>query len=214
MPFSNRTDAGRQLAALLDREDVDADVVLGIPRGGLPVARPVADRLGAPLDIVVASKIGAPRNPELAIGAAAADGSAWLNHDLIERLGVARNYVERQRQREARAAAQKAQHYRGERAPPALAGRRVVVVDDGIATGATARACLRQVRAAGAARVVLAVPVGSPRTVEELQAEGQEVVAVETPPHFRAVGQFYRQFGQVSDAEAMTYLDGVRRGRA
>lgn len=208
--FRNRTEAGEELADLLDTEDVEADVVLGIPRGALPVARPVADALGVPLDIVVASKIGAPNNPELAIGAVASDGSAWLNQDIIAQLDVSEEYIEREREREAENARQKVDRYRGDRDPPELAGKRVVVVDDGIATGATARACLRQVGAAGAERVILAVPVGSPGTIEELQSEAVEVIAVESPPHFSAVGQFYERFEQVSDEEAMAYLDDGR----
>ncbi|WP_435181771.1 phosphoribosyltransferase [Halorussus sp. AFM4] len=205
--FQDRTDAGRQLADLLDDRDVEADVVLGIPRGGLPVARAVADALGAPLDVVVASKIGAPDNPELAIGAVASDGSVWRNEDLIDRLGVDEAYVERERDAEAEAARQKLQRYRGTADLPDLADKRVLVVDDGLATGATTTAALRQVRAAGADSVVLAVPVGSPDSVERLRAEADDVVAVETPPHFSAVGQFYRSFDQVSDEEAMSYLD-------
>jgi predicted phosphoribosyltransferase len=206
--FQNRTDAGRQLADLLDDHDVEADVVLGIPRGGLPVARPVADALDAPLDVIVASKIGAPNNPELAIGAVASDGSVWRNDDLIDRLGVSEEYVERERQSEAEAAREKLERYRGSDTPPDLEGKRVVVVDDGLATGATTTAALRQVREAGASRVVLAVPVGSPDSVERLQSEADEVVVLETPPHFSAVGQFYESFAQVSDEEAMEYLDG------
>lgn len=205
--FQDRTDAGDQLADLLEREDVEADIVLGIPRGALPVARPVADALDVPLDIVVASKIGAPNNPELAIGAVASDGSTWLNEDLIEQLNVPDEYLEREREREAENAREKADRYRGDRDPPELAGKRLVIVDDGIATGATARACLRQVDEAESERVVLAVPVGSPDVIEELRADTDEVIAVESPSHFSAVGQFYRQFGQVSDEEAMTYLD-------
>lgn len=205
--FTDRTDAGEQLADALLREDVEADVVLGIPRGALPVARPVADALGVPLDVVVASKIGAPNNEELAIGAVASDGSVWYNDDLIERLNVSEEYVEREQQQEAEYAREKADRYRGEDEPPDLSGKRVVIVDDGIATGATARACLAQVHEAGIGHVVLAVPVGSPDTVAELQAEGEDVIALERPDGFRAVGQFYERFGQVSDEEAMTYLD-------
>lgn len=205
--FQDRMDAGHQLADLLNQEDVEADIVLGIPRGALPVARPVADALDVPLDIVVASKIGAPNNPELAIGAVASDGSSWLNEDLIEQLNVPDEYIEREREREAENARQKADRYRGNRNPPDLAGKRIIIVDDGIATGATARACLRQVATAGAARVVLAVPVSSPDVIEELQTETDAVIAVESPPHFSAVGQFYERFEQVSDEKAMTYLD-------
>ena len=205
--FDDRTDAGERLAADLSRRGVDADVVLGIPRGALPVARPVADELEAELDVVVASKIGAPTNPELAIGAVASDGSVWRNEDLIARLGVSEGYVEQEREREATYAREKADRYRDDGIVPDLEGKRVVVVDDGVATGATARACLRQVTEAGADHVVLAVPVGSPDSLEEIASEVDEVVALERPPHFGAVGQFYRQFGQVSDEEAITYLD-------
>lgn len=204
--FQHRTDAGRQLADHLDRRGVTADIVLGIPRGAMPVARPVADALGADLDIVVAQKMGAPDNPELAVGAAASDGSVYLNDDLIARLGVDGGYLERERATEAENAREKARTYR-ER-PPELAGKRVVVVDDGVATGATAIACLRQVRDAGASYVALAVPVGPPDSIDELRREADDVFALETPRDFRAVGAHYRDFGQVSDEEAMSYLRG------
>ncbi|WP_227377073.1 phosphoribosyltransferase [Haladaptatus halobius] len=205
--FNDRTDAGEQLADRVVREGVTADVVLAIPRGGLPVGRPVADALGVPLDVVVAKKLGAPGNPELAIGAVGADGSVWLNDDLIDRLGVDEAYVERERERQAEAAREKAAEYRGDEPIPDVAGDRVVVVDDGIATGATTIACLRQVRNAGASRVVLAVPVGSPRSVEQLSDEADGVLYVEVPPYFSAVGQFYRVFEQVPDEVARTYLN-------
>lgn len=206
--FDDRTDAGERLAAELDRRGVDADLVLGIPRGALPVARPVADALGADLDVVVASKIGAPGNPELAIGAAASDGAVWRNEGLIDRIGVPQDHLERERDREVEAARTKLERYRGTSDLPDIEGKRVVVVDDGVATGATARACLRQVREKDPASLTLAVPVSSPDSAADLRAEADEVIALETPATFRAVGQFYRQFGQVSDEEAMTYLDG------
>lgn len=208
--FADRTEAGRRLADVLVERGVEADVVLGIPRGALPVARAVADALDADLDVVVAQKMGAPGNPELAVGAAASDGSLWLNDDLVARLGVSEEYVEREREREADSAREKLEWYRGERAPPDLQGKRVVVVDDGVATGATAMAVLRQVRDAGAERVVLAVPVASPSSVEQLRDAADDVVAVLEPENFRAVGQFYRDFGQVSDEEAIAYLEGER----
>ncbi|WP_227378358.1 phosphoribosyltransferase [Haladaptatus halobius] len=205
--FQDRTDAGERLGTRLMDTDVDADIVLGIPRGALPVARPVADALDVPLDIVVASKIGAPSNPELAIGAVASDGSLWLNDDLVERLQIDDDYIEGQRDLEAETAHQKADQYREGGRLPELSGKRVVVVDDGVATGATAMACLRQVQEADATHVVLAVPVGSPDSIRQLESEADEVISLQTPQDFRAVGQYYQDFGQVSDEEAMTYLD-------
>ncbi|WP_126661773.1 phosphoribosyltransferase [Haloterrigena salifodinae] len=207
--FNDRTDAGERLAAKLESRGLEADVVLGIPRGALPVARPVADALDADLDVVVARKMGAPGNPELAIGAVASDGSVWYNDDLLERLGVSEGYLEEIREEEAENAADKADRYRprDRSGLPDLEGKRAVVVDDGVATGATATACLRQVQDSGAEYVALAVPVGSPRGVADLEREADEVIALETPESFRAVGQFYREFGQVTDEEAMAYLD-------
>ena len=204
--FNDRADAGERLAEELVRRGVEADVVLGIPRGALPVAAPVADALDAELDVVVASKIGAPGNPELAIGSVAADGSVWLNEALIAQLRVPEEHVEREREREADYAAEKADRYREDGRVPDLDGKRVVVVDDGLATGATARACLRQVAEAGAEHVILALPVASPDSLEDVATEADQAVVLETPAMFRAVGQFYRTFGQVSDEEAVAYL--------
>ena len=205
--FDDRTDAGERLAAELERRDLEIDVVLGIPRGALPVARPVADALDADLDVVVARKLGAPRNPELALGAVASDGSVWYNDDLIARIDVSEEYLEEVRAEEAENAREKADRYRETAGLPELEGKRVVVVDDGVATGATATACLRQVQESGAEWVGLAVPVGSPRSVDELERETDELIALQTPADFRAVGQFYRNFGQVTDEEAIAYLD-------
>jgi putative phosphoribosyl transferase len=206
-PFRDRADAGEQLAEALRERDIEADVVLAIPRGGLPLGRPVADALDAPLDIVVAKKIGAPGNPEYAIGAVAADGSVWRNEEAIRATGADEEYFERTREEEAQAAREKAERYRGEAGGPDLAGKSVVVVDDGVATGSTARACLEQVLATDPERVILAVPVGPPDSISELQEQADEVVCLETPRTFRGVGQFYERFDQVTDEEAMTYLE-------
>jgi len=205
--FRDRTDAGARLATHLEERGVEADVVLAIPRGGLPLGRAVADALDAPLDVVVARKMGAPTNEELAVGAVASDGSAWLNDALVEELGVSEDYLGEERTRQAEAAREKRDRYRGAGSPP-VEGRRVVLVDDGVATGATTRACLRQLRDLGAAHVVLAVPVAPPDVLEDLSAEADEVIALETPEPFRAVGYHYETFGQVSDEEAIAYLDG------
>jgi putative phosphoribosyl transferase len=204
--FQDRTDAGEQLAGLLEREGVEIDVVLAIPRGALPLGRVVADRFDVPLDVVVASKIGAPGRPELAIGAAASDGSVWRNEDIIDHVDASEAYIDREAESEAAAAREKLARYRGEAQPPDLDGRRVVIVDDGVATGATMRACLRQARAAGAELVLAAVPVGPPDSLAELESDADAVYAVERPRQFRAVGAHYRSFPQVSDEEAMAYL--------
>jgi predicted phosphoribosyltransferase len=207
--FTDRADAGERLAELLDDHDVEIDVVLGIPRGGLPVAGPVAAALGAPLDVVVASKIGAPNNQELAIGAVASDGTTWRNEGLIDRLDVRDEDVERRVEEQREKAREKADRYRGDRPPVELSGKRVLVVDDGVATGATAKACLRQVEDAGARYVATAVPVGSPDAIEDLRSEADDVFVIQSPPHFGAVGQFYERFDQVTDEAAMAVLDAA-----
>jgi predicted phosphoribosyltransferase len=204
--FTDRTDAGERLAEALRERGVEADVVLAVPRGGLPLGRAVADALGAPLDVVVAKKIGAPGNPEYALGAVASDGSVWRNEEALGYTGADEEYFERARREEAESARRKAGRYRGDRPEPDLAGKRVVVVDDGVATGSTMRACLQSVREAGAERVVVAVPVGPPDTIADLEEMVDEVVCLQTPGGFRGVGQFYDRFDQVTDEEAMEYL--------
>jgi predicted phosphoribosyltransferase len=204
--FDDRADAGQRLADHLREQGVTADIVLAIPRGGLPVASVVADALGVPLDVVVARKVGAPDNPELAVAAVAADGAVWRNEDLIGRLGVSEAYLEGAIDRERVAAIDKLAAYRGDRPPLDLAGKDVLIVDDGVATGATTAACVRLVRQKSPASVVVAVPVAPPETIARLRADADDVVAVETPREFSAVGAFYRTFGQVPDAEARAFL--------
>jgi len=203
--FRDRTAAGERLADALEERGVAADIVLAIPRGGLPLGRAVADRLDAPLDVVVAPKIGAPHNEEYAIGAVAEDGAAWLNDEALDRLTVNDAYLAREREREREVAAEKAATYR-EEGRADLTDRRVVVVDDGVATGATMRACLEFVRDENPESLVVAVPIGPADTLDDLAALADEVVAVERPRHFRAVGAHYRTFDQVSDEAAMSYL--------
>jgi len=205
--FTDRIDAGRQLANALRDQGIDPDIVLAIPRGGLPLGRIVADAFGVPLDVAVASKIGAPNNPELALGAVASDGSVWRNSAAFHGTRADEEYFERQRRREAEAARQKAARYRGDRPEPDLAGKTVIVVDDGVATGATVRACLEGLRRTDAARIVVAIPVGPPETVAELRQLADDVVCLTVSRPFGAVGQFYEDFGQVADDTAMAFLD-------
>ncbi len=205
--YADRADAGEQLADHLIERGIEADIVLGIPRGGLPVASVVADRLGLPLDVVVAKKIAHPENPEYAVGAVTADGVSWYDDEVLAQLGLDADDLEDERDQAIAKAAEKLADFRGEREQPELAGRHVLVVDDGIATGATMRACVRTVDAAGAARVTAAVPVAPPTAVPDLEVDADEVIALETPERFRAVGQFYQTFEQVATEEALRYLE-------
>jgi len=205
--FKDRTEAGEKLGETLRDRRVDADLVLAIPRGGLPIGRAVADVLGVPLDIVVAQKIGAPGNPEYAIGAVASDGTVWRNEDAFVGNRIDEEYFETQREAKAETAREKAAQYRGDRPDPTLLGKTVVVVDDGVATGSTIKACLQTLRETAVERIVVAVPVGPPETIRGLEEMADEVVCLDTPRDFRGVGQFYERFDQVSDEEAIAYLD-------
>jgi putative phosphoribosyl transferase len=205
MRFRDRTEAGKKLAEEVARHGFERPVVLGIPRGGLPVAAEVARATGGELAAIVARKLGAPGNPELAIGATTADGTYYLDATTARLVGADEAYIEAERARQAREAARREELFDSHRRPP-LAGRVVIVVDDGIATGATAIASVRSVRAAGAARTVLAVPVGPPGTLERLREEADDVICLYADPDFWAVGQYYDEFEQVSDGEVQAIL--------
>ena len=185
-------------------------MVLGIPRGGVVVAAEIGTRLGLPVDVVVPRKIGAPRNPELGIGAIA-PGVRVLDGGIIERLGVGADYLEREIARQEREIARRTAAYRAGAAPVALGGRTAVVVDDGVATGGTAVAALRWSRAQAARRVVLAVPVAPSASIRKLEGEADRLVVLETPEPFTAVGEWYRRFGQASDADVIAALRSARR---
>jgi len=204
--FRDRRDAGRQLAARLDHLAAEDVVVLGLPRGGVEVAYEVATALDAPLDVVVARKLGAPQQPELAIGAIA-PGASVLRHDVIEMLGISDDEIRRITAREEARAEELERRLRHGRPALDLTGRTVIVVDDGLATGATATAAARSVRGRGPARVVLAVPVAAPESAEDLAAEVDEVITVMRPPDFHAVGLWYGSFPQVTDDEVEAMLD-------
>lgn len=204
--FQNREQAGEELAQELVRRRLEAPiVVLGIPRGGVPVAAKVAEALRAPLGVIVARKLGAPFQPELAIGAVTADGTLYLDHDIAEIAGADEAYIQRERLRQAREARLREARFDGSRVG-SVAGKTVVVVDDGIATGATAIAAVRSLKARGAGRVVLAVPVGPPETIQRLRDEADEVICLSEEPSFFAVGQFYEEFDQVDDEEVEALL--------
>jgi putative phosphoribosyl transferase len=204
--FRDRFDAGRQLAQACRRFEDDLPVVLGLPRGGVPVAAEVARALGAPLDVVVVRKVGVPYRPELAMGAVGEDGVRVRNDDVISASGVPENEVTKAEQRAAEEVVRRAQRFREGRERVSLEGRTAIIVDDGIATGATARAALQVVRELGARHVVLAVPVGAPDSVQHLRAGADEVICLYAPALFYAVGQFYDHFEQVSDDEVVELL--------
>ncbi|WP_411108796.1 phosphoribosyltransferase family protein [Streptomyces sp. c-19] len=210
MYFSDRTDAGRQLAARLGHLKDQDVVVLGLPRGGVPVAAEVADALGAPLDICLVRKLGTPGQPELAMGALGEGGVRVLNERVLRRTGADERDIAAAEVREHAELDQRAGRYRGSRPSIPLEGRTVLVVDDGLATGATALAACRVVRAKGAARIVLAVPVAPQGWTDRLGGEADETVSVHTPELFYAIGQFYRDFTQTPDAEVIACLDRNR----
>lgn len=206
--FRNRTEAARQLVDVLETHDFAADVVLAIPRGGVPIGRVVADRRGIPLDVVVARKLSPQDDEAFAIGAVTADGTLWLDEATVDRLDVTDDYINAEIFRERGQARETADRYRHGRPNVDIDGKDTVIVDDGVATGATTEASVRAVKENGAASVTVAVPVGPPDALERLRATADDVVCVESPPHFRAVSQFYDTFRQVSDDEALACLDG------
>jgi putative phosphoribosyl transferase len=205
MRYADRRDAGERLAPAVVEVVQGPAVVLGIPRGGVLVAVPVARALDAPLDVVVPKKLGAPGNPELGIGAVA-PGVRVLDEWLITRLGVSADYLESEIEREEEEMARRTARYRGGRPPVDLGGRTAVVVDDGVATGGTALAALAWVRSQAAGRVVFAAPVGPPQILDRLRGACDQVVLLRAPEAFFAVGEWYERFDQVTDEEVTEAL--------
>jgi putative phosphoribosyl transferase len=209
MSFRNRDDAGRRLAARLLKYKGEAAVVFALPRGGAPVAAPIATALEAPLDLVLVRKIGVPFQPELAMGAVADGGEPITvrNEDVIAMARVSEEAFEAVRQRELDEIERRRRLYVGSRPRPEAQGRIAIVVDDGVATGATTRAALRAVRARHPKKLVLATPVAPPSTLASLAPEADETICLETHEDFGAIGYFYADFRQTSDAEVISILD-------
>ncbi len=209
-PFSDRRAAGRllarHLASFARRNDV---VVLGLPRGGVPVAYEVATALQAPLDVFLVRKLGVPGHEELAMGAVASGGVSILNDDVVRRLGISAAEIDAVAARELMELARRDRLYRGARPLPELRGHTVIVVDDGLATGASMKAAVAALRQLAPARIVVAVPIAAPEIRDELRNQADEIVCHMTPEPFYAVGQWYEDFGQTSDAEVCALLDAA-----
>ena len=207
--LKNRVEAGKQLAQALKTASENA-IVLAVPRGGIVVGYEVAKSLGIPLDVIVTKKIGAPNNPELAIGAVAEDGTFILDEDLARRLYVPKEYISEEVEKMRQEIQRRLFRYRGNVPYPSLKGLEVIVVDDGVATGSTLKAALRLLRHKGAKTVTVAVPVGPPDTIRELEKLADRVVVLHTPEPFYAIGQFYVDFTQTNDEEVAELLQQNR----
>jgi putative phosphoribosyl transferase len=212
--FADRTEAGRLLAEKLgeyaDRDDV---IILGLPRGGVPVAYEVAKRLRAPLDVFVVRKLGVPGFEELAAGAIASGGVRVLNEDVVRAIPHAEEAIEAVTAKETAELERREQLYRAGRPAPELRDRVVILIDDGLATGATMRAAVKALRQSGAAKIIVAVPVGPPDTCREIEEQADETICLSTPAFFQAVGQYYEDFSQTSDEDVRELLSQAAQKR-
>jgi predicted phosphoribosyltransferase len=214
-PFPDRTAAGQLLAEQLARyRGTPSILVLGLPRGGVPVAYEVAKALGAPLDVFVVRKLGVPGHEELALGAIASGGVRVLNDDVVQHVAHSEDVIEELTQREQQEVTQRERRYRGDRPAPTIAGRTVILVDDGLATGATMRAACDAVRQQQPAQIVVAVPVAAPATCDEMQQHADDVICAVTPPALGGIGGWYADFRQTSDKEVQQLLEQAASERA
>ncbi len=214
MLFRDRAEAGKSLAPRLvefaNRPEV---LVLALPRGGVPVAYEVARFLNAPLDVFVVRKLGAPWQPELAMGAIASGGMLVINREVVNGLGISQAEIDRAAENERHELDARERAYRGNRPPLDVNGRVVILVDDGLATGSSMRAAAQAIKAQHPAKLIIAVPVAASQTCNELRAEGHEVICAATPEPFLAVGQWYREFSQTTDDEVRDLLERAVRER-
>jgi putative phosphoribosyl transferase len=204
--FADRIDAGKRLALALKDFIGKKAIVLAIPRGGVVVGHEIADDLNLPLDVIIPRKIGAPNNPELAIGAMTEDGTIILDENLVTYLGVIEDYIKEESDRQKLEIERRMKLYRQDVPYPSLENLDVIIVDDGIATGSTMKAALASVKNRGANTVTVAIPVGPPSTIVELEKQADKVVCLYTPEYFQAIGQFYDDFTQTTDDEVIKLL--------
>lgn len=215
MIFKDRVEAGQKLAqrlAFLKPRAKDV-IVLAVPRGGVVVGAEIAKALGAPLDVYITRKIGAPGNEELAIGAVSSDGTIVMDYYLAQATGADDQYIAQETARQQREIARRLKLYRGDRPAPSLKGKIVVLVDDGVATGATTMAALRALRKQDPAELILAVPVGPPDSIERLGQEADQVICLATPEPFWAVGRFFLDWSQTSDEEVIALLNKFAKAK-
>jgi len=210
MLFQDRVEAGRLLARRLASREWKEPIVLGVPRGGVVVAHEIAHELEAPLDVIVPRKLGAPGEPELAIGAVASWGEdeVLIDELSVRYLGVTDDYIRREAKEQRAEIERRLLAYRGTTEPPAVAGRDVILVDDGVATGSTLTAAVRSLKRLGPRRITIAVPVASPEAISRLRSEVEDIVVLDTPSPFMAVGYWYRSFEQTTDEEVQALLQG------
>ena len=208
--FEDRREAGRELAAAIVKRGDKYSAVLGLTRGGIPLAFEMASTLGIPMDVLVIKKLRAPNNPELAIGAVSADGARVLREQITRQLGVGEGYMTREINLRSSEAKEEERKYRGNHAPLDVKGESVIIVDDGIATGASIEAAVMSARQRGARRIVVATPVASREACTGLRNVADDVFCLTTPLDFWAVGMFYRDFSQVPDEEVVRLLDQSR----
>jgi predicted phosphoribosyltransferase len=211
MLFADRVDAGRRLAAELMRLRGEDAVVLGLPRGGIPVAFEVAQALGAPLDVIVVRKLGVPHQPEFGMGAVGEGGVRLINDDVVRTADVSSQELAATESRERAEVVARARRFRGNRPCIPLAGRTAILVDDGIATGSTMRAACQVARAQGAKRIIVAVPIAPRAALTRLRDDVDALICLDAPRRFFSVGQWYRDFTQTSDADATRLLEFARK---
>jgi putative phosphoribosyl transferase len=210
MLFKNRHNAGRQLAARLKTLSIQDGIVIGLPRGGVVVAAVVAQELHLPLDVIIPRKLGAPFNPELAIGAIAGD-IVWLNQELIDAYKINSSYIALEVDQEKKEAKRRLALYRKNRPAPVFKGKTVIIIDDGIATGATMKASIQYLQQEKPKRLIVAIPVAPPDTLEKLKVPRVEIISLTTPLSFTAVGEFYEDFPQTEDPEVIALLEKNER---